>query len=236
VTGRVRPSPEDQQYRLRTHPDKLKVIKLLWERDGGGCWFCDEDFMLLDDIINLPTWQLKAGLPDNYPTIDHYHPRSLGGTNHLSNLVLACQACNARKADSLPDEDWESNDRVRPEDIEMFSTRMVKCHNCDGSGKNHRGDRSCQTCGGKGGLTLREMAALYHTVSKKVTVLNRSKNRQRREIARLRDYMVELFGPEAAKDRRALLRSIDSQHRTIVRLRAMLAEAMDRLGTKVDNG
>ena len=35
-------------------------------------------------------------------TIDHVHPRSQGGTSTWENCVLACVACNKRKADRTP--------------------------------------------------------------------------------------------------------------------------------------
>lgn len=35
-------------------------------------------------------------------TVDHYIPRSRGGTSDPSNLVLACSDCNENKGDSLP--------------------------------------------------------------------------------------------------------------------------------------
>ena len=37
-------------------------------------------------------------------TIDHVIPRSLGGTSTWENCVLACVACNARKANRTPDQ------------------------------------------------------------------------------------------------------------------------------------
>ena len=37
-------------------------------------------------------------------TIDHVHPRSRGGVSSWENCVLACVACNHRKANMLPDE------------------------------------------------------------------------------------------------------------------------------------
>lgn len=39
-------------------------------------------------------------------TIDHYRPKSLGGTNGLRNLRLACRGCNSVKAD-MPPHEWE---------------------------------------------------------------------------------------------------------------------------------
>jgi 5-methylcytosine-specific restriction endonuclease McrA len=37
-------------------------------------------------------------------TIDHVIPRSLGGTSTWENCVLACVACNAKKADRTPEQ------------------------------------------------------------------------------------------------------------------------------------
>lgn len=37
-------------------------------------------------------------------TIDHVMPRSRGGTSTWTNCLLACVACNKRKADKTPDE------------------------------------------------------------------------------------------------------------------------------------
>jgi 5-methylcytosine-specific restriction endonuclease McrA len=37
-------------------------------------------------------------------TIDHVVPRARGGTNALTNLALACAACNHDKADRLVDD------------------------------------------------------------------------------------------------------------------------------------
>ena len=36
-------------------------------------------------------------------TVDHVIPLGRGGTNRRDNLVLACQSCNARRADQMPE-------------------------------------------------------------------------------------------------------------------------------------
>lgn len=64
----------------RAAPLTLRSLKL---RDGGVCQWCRE----------------TAGV-----TIDHVIPRSRGGLHHWRNVVLACHACNNRKADRLPSE------------------------------------------------------------------------------------------------------------------------------------
>lgn len=48
---------------------------------------------------------------DNPLTIDHVTPVSLGGTDDPTNLVAACQDCNAGKASTSPDERTVENVR-----------------------------------------------------------------------------------------------------------------------------
>lgn len=50
----------------------------------------------------LTKWQHQCAYCSTSNTqleIDHVYPRSKGGSNRISNLVLACRACNAAKAD-----------------------------------------------------------------------------------------------------------------------------------------
>lgn len=61
-----------------------KRVALL-ARDGNSCHYCD-------DVMGLPKENGR-----HYPeeiTVDHVVPKSLGGSNFLSNLVLACYKCN----------------------------------------------------------------------------------------------------------------------------------------------
>ncbi len=52
-------------------------------RDGPRCVYCSTEF---------DPWDTTA------VHIDHRQPRSLGGTNDIENLALACATCNMRKA------------------------------------------------------------------------------------------------------------------------------------------
>jgi 5-methylcytosine-specific restriction endonuclease McrA len=55
-------------------------------RDGATCWYCGHQF--------------EPDLSD--ATVDHLIPRSELLTWRLAALVLACEPCNAAKADTLP--------------------------------------------------------------------------------------------------------------------------------------
>lgn len=58
----------------------------IFQRDMGECQYCGKK-------LTMET-----------ATLDHVIPRSRGGLDIWTNLVLACGRCNARKADRLPAE------------------------------------------------------------------------------------------------------------------------------------
>lgn len=66
------------------------VLLHLLERDGPLCRYC-----------GAPT---SLAYPD--PHIDHVVPKSKGGGNELTNLVIACPPCNLSKGSKLL-EDWK---------------------------------------------------------------------------------------------------------------------------------
>lgn len=65
------------------------ILNRLLDRDGPLCAYCEAPTSLV--------------YPD--PHIDHVVPRSRGGGNELSNLVIACPRCNMAKGSKLL-EDW----------------------------------------------------------------------------------------------------------------------------------
>lgn len=63
---------------------RKKIYITLAEMYGDKCFYCTRSFM---------------GDRRRLRTIDHLKPLSRGGTNELSNLVLACSKCNGTKGD-----------------------------------------------------------------------------------------------------------------------------------------
>lgn len=58
----------------------------IFDRDGIQCQYCGKSFSR------------------GHLTLDHVLPTSRGGDDSWDNLVVACHACNVRKADRTPDE------------------------------------------------------------------------------------------------------------------------------------
>ena len=69
----------------------------LYARDGGSCVYCGQHVSF-----------------SNF-TIDHVHPRSLGGKTTWENAVTACMSCNNRKG----------NRRPRPGELKMSHQPFV---------------------------------------------------------------------------------------------------------------
>lgn len=73
---------------INTDSWKLAWRRLLWLHDPR-CLYCGENTGALDC------------------TLDHIHPRSRGGEEHVFNLGLSCGGCNRLKADHTPEELFE---------------------------------------------------------------------------------------------------------------------------------
>ena len=58
--------------------------KNIFERDKAKCQYCSKD------------------LSFSHSTVDHIVPRSRGGKNTWSNLVLCCAPCNSKKGNKTP--------------------------------------------------------------------------------------------------------------------------------------
>lgn len=69
---------------------KQRIVRLLIERDGNACVWCK--------IELVAPW---------LPTIEHWVPKSLGGSNKLENLRLACAWCNRKRGVMDPADFYE---------------------------------------------------------------------------------------------------------------------------------
>ncbi|GHF12565.1 hypothetical protein GCM10017044_03160 [Kordiimonas sediminis] len=68
---------------MASNRKKMIRVRLIFEQ-GGLCYYCG----------------IRIIIGDNHPraaTLDHIVPLGLGGTNKLSNLVMACRSCNGAK-------------------------------------------------------------------------------------------------------------------------------------------
>ena len=74
-------SSKNQRKRLRR--------KIMWERQGEKCFWCNRKTDLPDNVNNNS--RRKA-------TFDHLRPRSRGGMSNLGNLVIACASCNQMRS------------------------------------------------------------------------------------------------------------------------------------------
>lgn len=71
--------------RVATRDIPRAVLSLIVERDGTGCVWCRRQGLVT---------------PTSEPIeVDHLVPLAKGGTNHWSNLALACRAHNRSKRD-----------------------------------------------------------------------------------------------------------------------------------------
>ncbi len=61
--------------------NKKEVRRKIARRDGSCCCYCG--------------WFLPT-----HGTIEHYVPKSLGGSNRMDNLKIACKPCNQKRGNS----------------------------------------------------------------------------------------------------------------------------------------
>lgn len=76
-----------KKYKGKFSRRRIWRRRKLIERDGIDCALCRKPMITMKDI-----------------TIDHWIPKSKGGTNDLANLRLAHPKCNQSKRDLLPEE------------------------------------------------------------------------------------------------------------------------------------
>ncbi len=92
-------SPRRLSPRRRGHPINPLIPYLLQRRQQTTCAYCGKNlFTTCPASMPYDAWAKR-----HRPTLDHRIPKSRGGSSQLTNLAVACRACNQAKADKL---DW----------------------------------------------------------------------------------------------------------------------------------
>lgn len=82
---------------------RVKWLRARFRKQGGRCFYCRCRLVLRttqrDKAIPPESERDLAIRPH---TLDHVVPKAHGGSDGLSNRVLACAPCNADKGDRMP--------------------------------------------------------------------------------------------------------------------------------------
>jgi 5-methylcytosine-specific restriction endonuclease McrA len=77
---------------------KRRKLTKLCVRQRWRCYWCNcRIFMNQSGVVKQE---------NDTATLDHYIPRSAGGSNDIENCVAACYTCNRTKADRMPTTFW----------------------------------------------------------------------------------------------------------------------------------
>jgi CRISPR/Cas system Type II protein with McrA/HNH and RuvC-like nuclease domain len=106
--------PEVSQSSLR----RRKIRKKLYEKSGGICSICGKKL------------QIENYNYDDFMTIDHIIPVSLGGKTELKNLQGTCYKCNLNKGNSVDKEAYRQYLKAHQEytetEIELLVSSIKK--------------------------------------------------------------------------------------------------------------
>lgn len=94
-------------HRLKAHKRRVQKkigtginpenIEQLWENQDGKCAYCGKQMVRYNDLDNDLFRDEAHNYRHDYCNIDHVTPLSKGGLHEISNIVLACKACNMEK-------------------------------------------------------------------------------------------------------------------------------------------
>lgn len=86
--------------------EKLQAKALLFERQGGLCFYCERPTWLPHEgakkasvRLEMPTEGDKwhKNIRKRMATIEHLHRRADGGPDKIENYVIACNGCNGSR-------------------------------------------------------------------------------------------------------------------------------------------
>lgn len=81
----MKPASKDRRRKLRLFRERARLAQ------KGLCHYCRRPMAAAGSAEARATPLLAE-------TVEHRHPRSRGGTDSWTNLVLACKECNGAKA------------------------------------------------------------------------------------------------------------------------------------------
>ena len=84
-------------------------LEVLYDRDDGKCWLCGKQTDW-NDCETRQDGTFVVGY--TYPSIDHIHPLSKGGTHTWDNVRLAHCRCNTLKSNKIMNDDKEIRFRL----------------------------------------------------------------------------------------------------------------------------
>lgn len=112
---------------------ETKDLRPVWAHKNAQKWGVDavEFLKLCEPVCSCCGSHLDYGLGKNNtdkldvhtPSTDHKKPRSMGGTNDISNLWVICNRCNLLKNNSTP-EDIHRYKRIL-ETLELIDKQVI---------------------------------------------------------------------------------------------------------------
>lgn len=213
----TQPLTSSDTVRLNSKSQKVRVVKNLAWQWGHRCFYCNRPLNL--DLVGTVSSQDEV-LSQDYPTIDHYIPKAVGGKSEMSNLRLACPQCNHLKGSEKTflnhTRKWEIGSPTRD------------CPNCLGTGfyagEEHRG--LCGWCDGRGEMTfelaMEKLAELLHGLRSTKRTLRRAQTVR----DALREQLNDLTGNTDGAKTHAQLR--ESNERLRITIRQMAKELDSR--------
>lgn len=116
---------------MERKPSRQLILQALVERDGAYCVICSKDFSINTEM-----------------TIDHWIPKSAGGSDDLDNLRLAHRNCNVWKGDRIPNPDGTLPSIIKKQKVEKINKKALKesiCHKCN-NGRLLKQSEICSVC------------------------------------------------------------------------------------------
>lgn len=93
----------DETREIKKKSKRVSALIRLVKRDGPCCVTCGLEgtkYALGIDKVGSKHWDLYAD-DDSALNIDHIHPRSKGGPDHIDNYQIMCKICNSAKGNKI---------------------------------------------------------------------------------------------------------------------------------------